>query len=74
MSEFAVIYVLLIVFAISIASFVVIQIRDNKNVLEKKEEQDFITKFINKKSEMLKINMQSISIKTYITLSIIGII
>lgn len=71
MSEFAVIYVLLIVFAISIASFVVIQIRDNKNVLEKKEEQDFITKFINKKSEMLKINMPSISIKTYITLSII---
>lgn len=71
MSEFAVIYVLLVVFAISIASFIVIQIRDNKNILEKQEEQDFITKFINKKTEMLKINMPSISIKTYIAMSVI---
>lgn len=69
MSEFAFIYVFLILFALCIASIFCLKIYNNRSVLEE-EQDDVITKFLKNRQRMLEVNLPKITIKTYVLLTL----
>jgi tight adherence protein B len=69
MSEFAFIYVFLILFALCIASIFCLKVYNDRSVLEE-EQDDIITRFLQKRQHMLQVNMPKITIKTYVILTL----
>ncbi|MCR4876011.1 MAG: type II secretion system F family protein [Clostridiales bacterium] len=65
MNEFAFIYIFFISFALCIATLFIIRIREQKHVLTS-EDEDFFTRFCDKKKHMLKVNLPAVSLRMYL--------
>ena len=73
MNEFTFIYVFVFMIAFCIAGVVIINIVNKPTtVIEGEEDVDFFTKLIRNREHMLKVSMPSITIKTYLILSLMA--
>lgn len=65
MNEFAFIYVFFISFSLCIAALLIIRVRDQKQVLGEQNE-DFFTRFCEKKKHMLEVSLPVVSLQMYL--------
>lgn len=71
MSEFAFVYIFVFMIALCVAGIIIINIVNKPTtIIDGKEDLDFFTKLIRDREHMLQVSMPSVSIKSYLIMSI----